>query len=107
LSPSSWSCTATQLHTRQKKATAATIAFFVELRCNATPHQEEEEGDDNNTAIAFFFFFFSYNTKKKKKKVTTTLMPSPSFAPLRCSTTKQALQRNVTFFDMLRCSAAP
>jgi hypothetical protein len=54
LSPSSWSCTATQLHTRQKKATAATIAFFVELRCNATPHQEEEEGDNNVDAVTFF-----------------------------------------------------
>jgi hypothetical protein len=47
-------------HTRQNKATVVIVAFFVELRCSATPHQaekgdgscvapqqEEEEGDYN------------------------------------------------------------
>jgi hypothetical protein len=87
---------------QKKKVTAVAVTFFVELRCNAAPHQAEE-GDGSNATVAFFFFFFSYNTKKKKK-VTTTLLPSPSF--LRYSTTKQALQRSIAFFAMLHWSAA-
>ncbi len=33
-SPASLRCVATQLHSRKKKAMAAVVAFFVELRCN-------------------------------------------------------------------------
>jgi hypothetical protein len=33
---SSWSYVATQLHSGKKKATATTVAFFVELHCSYT-----------------------------------------------------------------------
>jgi hypothetical protein len=32
-----WSCAAAQLRSRQKKAMAVAVTFFVELRCNAIP----------------------------------------------------------------------
>jgi len=39
--------------------------------------------------------------------VTAALLSSPSFALFCCSATKQALQRSIAFFAMLRCNAAP
>jgi len=47
-SPSSWSCAATQLHSRQKKASPSSFFFL---------QHEEEEGDGNVATAAFFFLF--------------------------------------------------
>jgi hypothetical protein len=69
------------------------------LRCSAAKQEEEEEGDGSCRCLLLCDFLRC--TKKKKKKVTATL---PSFAPLRYSVAKQALQCSVAFFAMLRCS---
>jgi hypothetical protein len=42
LSPALLCWSTAQLHSREKKATVAVVAFFVELRCSAAPQQGEE-----------------------------------------------------------------